>query len=152
MALESRVKSGANWFYWIAALSVINTVIILAGGNWSFIIGLGITQVADWIAVDAIQSGSNLQSIVIGLAVLVDLIAIAVCIVFGVFANRKRTWAFVIGMVLYGLDGLLFLAVRDYLSIGFHIFALWCIYRGLRALRDLKAIPDTRSLGDAPTM
>ncbi len=39
---------------------------------------------------------------------------------------------------LYALDGLLFLIVEDFLSIGFHIFALYNIFVGLKALNKLK--------------
>jgi len=40
-------------------------------------------------------------------------------------------------MILYGIDGLLFLFVQDYLSIGFHVFALYGIYKGFAASREL---------------
>ena len=32
--IEARFKSGANWFYWVAALSLINSVSILSGSDW----------------------------------------------------------------------------------------------------------------------
>jgi hypothetical protein len=41
--LEERMKSGANWFYWIAALSLVTSVISLAGGTWGFFVSLGVT-------------------------------------------------------------------------------------------------------------
>jgi hypothetical protein len=41
-------------------------------------------------------------------------------------------------MVLYGLDGLLFLIVQDWLSFGFHVFALFCIFGGYRSLKNLR--------------
>ena len=31
--LANRVHSGANWFYWIAGLSLINSVILLSGSE-----------------------------------------------------------------------------------------------------------------------
>lgn len=43
-------------------------------------------------------------------------------------------------MVLYLLDGLLFLLVQDWLSLGFHGFALYSMFHGYTALRRLKAI------------
>ena len=43
MGLDARVKLGANWFYWIAALSVVNSIIVMAQGDWSFIVGLGVS-------------------------------------------------------------------------------------------------------------
>ncbi len=55
-------------------------------------------------------------------------------------AKRKKAWAFVIGMILYGLDGLIFLPVQDYLSFGFHLFALFFIFKGFSAMRELNKI------------
>jgi hypothetical protein len=59
---------------------------------------------------------------------------------FGVFANKLHTWAFLVGMILYALDGLIFLLVGDWLSVGFHVFALFCIFGGFSATRRLKAL------------
>src|SRR5262245_38242766 len=42
--LVAQQRSGAQWFYWIAALSLVNSVLAIAGQDWRFIIGLGITQ------------------------------------------------------------------------------------------------------------
>lgn len=36
-------------------------------------------------------------------------------------------------MVVYGLDGLIFLLVQDWLALAFHAFVLYSIYRGLAA-------------------
>src|SRR5207249_553048 len=44
-ALESQRRNGAQWFYWVAALSLINCVVALTGAQWRFILGLGVTQV-----------------------------------------------------------------------------------------------------------
>jgi hypothetical protein len=42
-------KKGANWFYWIGILSLINTYIIWSDGRWRFIFGLGTTDVLNAI-------------------------------------------------------------------------------------------------------
>ncbi len=34
---ESTFKNGANWFYWIAALSLVNTILFRTGSSWTFI-------------------------------------------------------------------------------------------------------------------
>jgi len=47
---ENNLKSGANWFYWVAGLSLINTIMIFAGAKWGFAIGLAITQIIDVVA------------------------------------------------------------------------------------------------------
>src|SRR5688572_7968968 len=49
-ALLARGKNGAHWFYWVAALSLVTSIIILGGGQTHFVIGLGITLLASVIA------------------------------------------------------------------------------------------------------
>ena len=48
-------------------------------------------------------------------------------------------------MVLYALDGLLFLLVGDWISIAFHAFALVCIGKGYQALRSLRHVVPARA-------
>jgi len=128
-------KNGSSWFYWIAGLSLINSVILMMGGRWSFIIGLGLTQLIDAIAtIMADELGSGADVVVKIVAIILDIVVAGIFVVFGVFARKGHKWAFVVGMVLYALDGLIFLWVGDYLSIGFHLFVLYGLYRGLRAL------------------
>jgi hypothetical protein len=40
-------------------------------------------------------------------------------------------------MLLYFVDGLIFLLVQDWLSIGFHAFALFCIFGGYASMKKL---------------
>src|SRR5690349_21130602 len=49
---------GANWFYWIAGLSLVNSAIFAFGGQVSFILGLSYTQVIDVFS-DAIVAGGG---------------------------------------------------------------------------------------------
>ncbi|MDB6123663.1 MAG: hypothetical protein JWQ71_2656 [Pedosphaera sp.] len=138
-ALEKQIKSGADWFFWIAGLSLVNTFIGMGGGGIQFAIGLGITQF-----IDALISKGGAAGI-IGTAFSV-LIA-GMFILFGVFARKKQAWSFMTGMVLYALDGLLLVLLSVLagsggliLSIGFHGFALYCIFMGMRANTQLKAL------------
>jgi hypothetical protein len=123
-------RSGARWFYWIGALSLVNAVITMANGEWNFIIGLGITQIISGLALGlSADLGSGVTIIAFALNVLV----VGACVGLGFLAERGHTWAFILGMVLYALDGLIFLWVQDWLPLGFHAFALYFIYRGLAA-------------------
>src|SRR5438046_3114443 len=54
----ARVKRGANWFYWIAALSVINSAAFIAEANFHFLAGLGVTELADAIVGESIKQGA----------------------------------------------------------------------------------------------
>jgi hypothetical protein len=136
---QKQRTNGARWFFWVAALSLINSVVILANGNWGFLAGLGITQI---ISGFALGMSEDLGVGVTVVAFALNLIVLLICVGFGIFAQKGHTWAFVVGMVLYAADGLIFLWVQDWLSLGFHAFVLYGMYRGLaanRRLAELKA-------------
>jgi hypothetical protein len=132
--LEARFKSGANWFFWIAALSLINSGIILTGHDWNFIVGLGTTLVIDAVAREAGTAG---KLVAFGM----DLVTAAFVVLFGVLCRKRFGWAFVVGMLLYALDGLIFLGVGDWLGAGFHVLVLVFIGMGYAALRKIRALP-----------
>jgi len=133
MAVQQRLKGAASWFYWIAALSLINSIIVTAGGNWHFIIGMGVTTVVDEVAKQAGGIG-----LVAGLVI--NVFVAAVCAAFGVLGNRRQAWALWVGMALYTFDGLLLLLFQDWLSVAFHAYALFQIFKGVGAIKELGAL------------
>jgi len=128
-ALESQRRNGAQWFYWVAALSLINCVVALAGAQWRFILGLGVTQV-----VQELSEHSSSSEVIAGL---VSLAVIGLFAFLGYQAVKGHGWAFMAGMALYALDGVIFLMVQDWAGVGFHAFALLMIGRGFVAARKL---------------
>lgn len=139
--LVRQFRGGASWFYWIAGLSVVNSLIWWIGGGWSFLAGLAFTQLADGFlsALGAELGGSGgIAAIVVG--VTTSLIISSVFCLFGYFAHQGNSWAFYAGMAIYALDALLFLVFGVFLSFGFHLFALFGLYRGLRALGKLRTL------------
>lgn len=133
-------KNGANWFYWIAGLSVVNSAISLFQGGLGFIFGLGVTQVVDAIAVAILEEQGDGAGLVRIIALGTSVFVAGFFVLFGWLAKQGMGWAFLIGMFLYLLDGLLFLWAQDWLSLAFHGFALYAMFRGYTALRQLKAI------------
>jgi len=131
-ALESRRRSGAQWFFWIAALSVVNSVVAFTGLEWRFIIGLGATQLVHEIAQHS--GGAGIKA---GLG---SLIIIAFLAFLGQRAVQGHCWAFMTGMVMYGLDGAIFLLAQDWVGVGFHAFAICMMLRGYLAARQLSAV------------
>jgi hypothetical protein len=125
-AQAAQLRGGASWFFWIAGLSLINSLAALTGSNWGFILGLGVTQVIDAIAQEIGGAGP-----LVGFAL--DLGAAGLFIGFGILARKGLAWSFVVGMILYGLDGLLFLLVGDWFGLAFHVFVLFCLFKGLQA-------------------
>jgi len=135
--LLSHAKGGASWFYWIAGLSLVNSLIFFFGGNWSFFAGLGVTQLVDAIVFQITQSDS--LSVVKIIGFVFDLVVAGIFLLLGLWANKLQTWAFIVGMVLYLLDGLLLLLLGAYFPAAFHAFALYMIFRGFNAARQINA-------------
>lgn len=135
--LERQFQSGAKWFAWIAALSIINALLVLAKAPISFPVGLGLTTIATAVAQELGKG-----SVVVTVAGLIFTAFVsAVFIVMGQFALKKAQWAFWVGMGLYALDGALLIPFRDWVGMAFHAWALWSIWRGLQALKAMPQVP-----------
>ena len=132
MVTAGRARAGAKWFYWIAGLSMINSIVVMTGGNLHFVVGLGITSVVDAMAKRVGTAGSVLDLIINGCMA-------GVFALFGTFALKMQRWAFVVGMALYAVDGLLLLSVRDFLGVAFHAYVLFALYRGYTAAKQIQA-------------
>ncbi len=119
------VAGAARWFWWIAGLSLVNTVLLHSGSETSFVIGLGFTMIAD-------VTFSALKPVAFAL----DGLAIGFFVLMGWLALRGHFWAFILGALVYALDGLIYLKFGDMMPFGFHLFALFFIVRGAFALRE----------------
>lgn len=150
--LQSQISRSASWFYWIAGLSAINSLILVFEGNMSFVVGLGVTQIIDGIAWSLVQEGAAEAVVYVGLA-----ISITVSAVFGLFglAGSKRILSlYILGMVLYTLDGVIFLIFQDWFPFAFHLFALFGLSKAIGSIKlykELQATPAAESTADLPT-
>ena len=144
---QNRLHSGANWFFWIAALSVINSVLMATESSINFIFGLAATQIIDALAYifgQEIQLGAINTLRIIGWGL--NLLIVGIFVLFGVFAHKGKRWAFYAGMVLYMLDAVAALFVwdkPDLLSFAFHLIVIWGLAGGLRALSQLDRLDET---------
>lgn len=127
---------GANWFFWIAGFSIINSIVLLSNGEWNFLVGLGVTQLIDGV----VMASEELGAAAVALALILDATVAGFFVVMGLLARRGFTWAFLLGMIAYALDGLLFAYVQGWANVGFHALALFFIYRGLAADGALKKL------------
>jgi hypothetical protein len=128
---EHRINRAANWFYWIAALSTVNSVSAVSGGSWGFFIGLGCTQVVDGIA----RHFHSSPATVAGLAL--DGLAVLLFVTIGYFGRQYR-WLFTLGLVVFGLDALICLAFQDWPMAAFHAFAIFAMSAAYRGFKELK--------------
>jgi hypothetical protein len=137
--LQAKFRGGANWFFWIAVLSVINSVILLAEGDRQFVVGLGITQVANGIAIEVAKQSPDAATIAKGIAFAFTCLTAGFFAAIGAGSRKGWIWVFAVGSVFYLFDGLLCLLFGDWMSFGFHLFALYGISTGLIACRKLQA-------------
>lgn len=148
LALENQIKSGANWFFVIAGLSALNSIIFFSGGSIIFVVGLGVTQFIDGLVsvlVEEVGIGAGTIFQVIGLGL--DCVFAGGFAICGILGRKKLRWAVITGMVLYGLDAILCLAFGDWLSTLFHIFALFGLWKGQKAIAELALLEKDLSTG-----
>lgn len=153
VGITRRIKSGANNFYWIAALSVINSLVLQFGGNSFFVVGMAATLFVDFITLGMAEEFPDMGLILKVVGIAISLVASGIVAMFGLFANRGKRWAFLVGMLLYAIDALIMLALREWMGLLFHGLFLYGLYTGLRALNELektvRAVPQKNT--DFPT-
>ena len=135
--VSARYKAGANWFYWIAGLTIITSLIAVFGGGWRFLISLGTTQV-----IDAIAEGlsTELGSAPKVIAFVLDLVVTGMFVVFAYLATQKYLWAYILGMVVFLFDGLVTLVIQDWLGVIAHGVVLFFMFPGFQAGRELLSL------------
>jgi hypothetical protein len=136
-ALIRRAHSSARWFYWIAGLSMINTFIAMSKAGLVFVVGLGTTQIIDGVA-------SGMGSGGMAVALVLNTIVAGVFVMFGIFSVKGHAWSFLVGMILYALDGALIMGLSllakadlPILALGFHGYVLFLLFIGWKANMEL---------------
>ncbi len=138
------VQSSASWFWWVAGLSLINTVGAMLDSSYGMVLGLGITQFIDAIflyGADGDPLKPTLAARGIHLALVLAVAGVFVAI--GVFAKRHSAMAFVVGMALYLADSLIYVVASDWIGVGFHAFVLFMLWGGYSTLRAIQAAAPT---------
>lgn len=131
LKLENAMKGGLSWFYWIAGLSIINTIMAYTKSETFFVAGLSTTFFVK--AASSEFSSLNLFFNIINAILIVSFI------IFGKY-GKKNNLLIYIGMGVYCLDSLFFLYAGEWVSIGFHVFALYGIYIGLKSKNQLSKL------------
>jgi len=124
------VQSAARWFWWIAGLSLVNAVLLQAGSDTSFVLGLAMTTIAGVAFAGAPAIAFTLVALTIGFY-----------FVMGLQAQRGKPWAFYLGLAVYVVDALIYARFEDWMSVGFHAFAIFMIAKGVMRLRELTRQP-----------
>lgn len=127
---EATVRNSASWLFLIAGLSVVNTILSISGVTWVFALGLGVTQVMDYIRVITAREAPAAVMLVTVIAIILEIIITAVYVMLGIFARKGKRWAFVVAAILYGFDTLLSFLSFSVICIGLHIWAMVSLIRG----------------------
>ena len=83
--------------------------------------------------------GASLEGAAKGIVLVLDLVAAGIFVLFGVFAHKRHAWAFIVGMLLFALDGLVMLLFQDWVGMALHGVVLFFLFRGFQACRQLKS-------------
>ena len=125
-----RMRRGAGWLLTIAILSGVKSLLQIFEAKIPFIFGLGITRM-----VDAIGPQGRGEWMFVTIAV--DGIFIVMLILCAKWAKAGSQGAFLAGMIAYALDGVLLLVFRVWLDAAVHAYALYMIWQGYAAAREL---------------
>ena len=128
LSFLARISTGPACFYWIAALTMLNSIVVISGKSLRFAIGLGITAGIDAKAKELGAVGAVLD-------LLISATIAGIFVVLGNLAGKRIRWAFLAGIALYGLDGMVCLAAGDVLGAALHIYTMFAISRGMAALK-----------------
>jgi hypothetical protein len=137
LQLKQKYRSGVHWFYWIAALTLVTSLMSLAGGGWRFFLSLGVTQFIDAVAVELSASLGNATKVI---AIVLDIFAVAVFAAVGFLAGKKHLWAYIVGLVLFLLDGIASLVFGDWLGVVAHAVVLFIMVRAFKSGLELSEL------------
>jgi len=140
LRLEHALRGSASWFLWVAGLSIVNSILSLTGASIRFIFGMGATQVVDAIAHQAGSAGFVLDLIING-------IIAGIFVLFWNFARKGQRWAWIVGMALYLVDGLILIPFQDYLGVAFHAYVLFRLYQGFKLVSMYESLQRQEATG-----
>jgi len=141
--LDDKIRRHVNWFFLIAGLSLINTIVYLFGGHVTFVVGLGITQMVDGFMSGLAQEFGTGGIIIRLIGFAIDGAIAGIFIAFGIFGRKRVRAAVIIGMLFYAMDGVFLLLFQVYINTGFHALALFGIAGSLKPISELMDLEET---------
>jgi hypothetical protein len=128
--------AGANWLFWLAILSVVNSLLVWYLGIRNTPVAFGVTQWFDGTTGPLPSEGVHPPLHTTGL--IGNILIAAAFAGFGYFARRGNDMAFLLGIFLYVVDALLSLFLKDFFGFCFHLVGFFFLFRGLLASRHVR--------------
>lgn len=127
----NHANKACGWFVAIAIFSVINSALIFFKSNTTFVIGLGFTTIVDGI-ISGIRKEAHggVANVLTVIGFIINFIVIGIYVLIWYLSKIGSKAAYIIGMVLYALDSLIFFIGPEWVGLGFHAFFLFSIITG----------------------
>lgn len=125
------ILGGTSWFLWIGILSALNLIALMIHQNLQFIAGLGINYLILGM-MEGIRRVTGVNLILLGYTL--------TFLVSGLFifiwkkSKQENKSIYLTGLIIYGLDTIIFVFTKEWFSLGFHVFALLMLGNGYNAL------------------
>ncbi|PYX59310.1 MAG: hypothetical protein DMG73_08910 [Acidobacteria bacterium] len=126
--LRDDSRSDANYFFWAAGLAALGTGLLPVRLN--ILVSIGAIDLLSFYG----RPLGQLYPVAMYSAAATWLLAV---LVLGFAARSGRRWAFLAGMVLYGADMIVLIAMFSLWAFGVHAFFLFKWFQGQQALKDL---------------
>lgn len=104
----------------------------------------------DAVATGISKDGGGAGPYVRGFAVVFDLIVASMFVGIGWMACKGHRWAYVVGLVIYSIDAVIMLAFQEWFGFAFHLWALYGIWNGYKAIGRLTQGADLTKMGSVP--
>jgi len=127
--LRDDSRSDANYFFWAAGLAALGTG-LLPVRLLNILVSIGAIDLLSFYG----RPLGQLYPVAMYSAAATWLLAV---LVLGFAARSGRRWAFPAGMVLYGADMIVLIAMFSLWAFGVHAFFLFKWFQGQQALKDL---------------
>jgi hypothetical protein len=132
---EQAYKNVSSNFYWVAGLSMINSLINTFGGGVQFPVGLAVSQFVDGIAIGIGSEFGEVKTIASIIGLVVNAGFCGLFVLLGYLGSKGSYWPMVLGIAFYSMDALLMLLFQDWIGFGFHAFILLQIFTAFNVIR-----------------
>lgn len=127
------ISGGASWYLWIGILSILNLLSIILQQNIHFFAGLGIHYVILGIT-DGFRRATSINLMPLGYVI--SLLVSGLFILIWKYSKKENKTIYLSGLIIYGMDTIIFYFNKDWYGLGFHILAIIMIYTGYKTLTD----------------
>ncbi|MBS1994074.1 MAG: hypothetical protein JSS83_26370 [Cyanobacteria bacterium SZAS LIN-3] len=136
-AQRQKIASSAGWFLWIAGCTFINIILYSIKNDTRLVLGATTVEVAAIIFNDLSALSPEVKIII---TYVIGIIGSGIYLALMKPASQGRIWAFVIGIVLYGLDGVANVLMQAWMGTAIHAWGLYSLAGGVQAAMALKKL------------